>query len=157
MDKLKWESCPFFSEAQCPKSSVIDKAYLIPQLMDASEFAEAIRICKDCGQYLPERRRHFRVKRRFKSYLHKDHEEAVILGNILNVSSFGGLIQLEDWLPFHIAERVRIEIFPRQRVKRKPSDKIIRTSGEVKRIHRAKRELALSFLTEIDHQSLHSL
>jgi hypothetical protein len=157
MEKLKWESCPFFREGCCPKSPVIDKAYLIPQLMAALEFEEAIRICKDCGQYFPERRRHFRLKRPFKSYLHKDHGDTTIPGNIRNVSTFGGLIQLEDWLPFHVSEKVKIEIFPRHRVTKKANNNIIKTLGEVRRIHSAKRELALSFLTEIDHQSLHSL
>jgi hypothetical protein len=157
MDKAKWEKCPYFSEGKCPQSKFIDRAYLIPQLLDRSELEEAVRICGDCGQYLPERRKRARLKRTFESYIHKEYGETTIPGNVVDVSGRGTLIKLKDWLPFDIDEKVQIEIYPRRNRRKRANNKIIRASGEVKRIDSVKRELAVVFLHEVDHQALRSL
>jgi hypothetical protein len=56
MKERIWEKCPYLSEGRCSHSLVIERAYLIPQLLDTSELLNAKRTCEECGHYLPERR-----------------------------------------------------------------------------------------------------
>ncbi len=157
MSKDRWNKCPYFAEGQCPHGQIIDRAYLIPQLLEASELEKAVRVCGECGQYLAERRKHTRLKKPFKSIIHKEHEEVPIAGNILNVSEMGILVRLEDWSPFDINEKIQIEIHPRHNSPEKLDNEIIRTSGEVKRVDSKTRQLALMFSQAVDQHALHAL
>jgi hypothetical protein len=156
MKKNKWDRCPYFARGRCPNSPVIDRAYLIPQFLDVSELEKAAGICGECELYKTERRKYTRLEKPFKSIIHKDQRETPISGDIVNVSGLGTLVKLNNWLPFAINEKVQIEIHPRNRAP-KSDHRIIRTSGEVRRVHSRKRELALVFLQEVDAHSIHSL
>jgi hypothetical protein len=61
-----WETCQYYGAGQCPQHIVIDKAYLIPQLLDDSEIKTAEKICENCEKSLADRRRYQRVKRPLK-------------------------------------------------------------------------------------------
>ena len=67
MKKPAWEKCQYFSEGNCPQHGVIDKAYLIPQLLDTSQMQAAKEICEDCAKYLAEERKYPRIKRPFEA------------------------------------------------------------------------------------------
>ena len=106
---------------------------------------------------MPERRKHIRLRKACKSYIHKEHGETTIPGNVVNISGVATLLKLKDLLPFDIDEKVQIEIYPRLNRRKRANYKIIRASGEVKRIDSGKRELAVVFLHEFDQQALRSL
>jgi len=62
MKEPAWEKCQYYSRGRCPQHPIIDKAYLIPQLIDISQMQFAKKICEDCEKHLYEMRRYQRVK-----------------------------------------------------------------------------------------------
>ena len=75
MKEPAWEKCQYYSRGHCPQHPMIDKAYLIPQLLDASQMQFAKKICEDCGKHLSENRKYQRVKRLFKFLSTKQEPE----------------------------------------------------------------------------------
>jgi hypothetical protein len=66
MKKPAWEKCKYYREGHCPQHGVIDKVYLIPQLLDASQVQAAQEICEDCAKYLADGRKYPPLKRPFE-------------------------------------------------------------------------------------------
>jgi hypothetical protein len=71
MQEVKWERCPYLAESRCPYRTVIERAYLFPQILDAAEIEEAERICDECGEFVAEKGKYTRIKRPSVSYRHK--------------------------------------------------------------------------------------
>ena len=66
MKEPAWEKCQYYSGGHCPKHPIIDKAYLIPQLLDASQIQFAKKMCEDCEKQLFQMRVYQRLKRLLK-------------------------------------------------------------------------------------------
>ncbi|MBW1980998.1 MAG: hypothetical protein JRJ12_07235 [Deltaproteobacteria bacterium] len=45
------DSCPFFFNRQCPYQAKMERAYLIPGLLTASERADCGQKCMSCSRY----------------------------------------------------------------------------------------------------------
>jgi hypothetical protein len=144
-----WENCPYSESRQCPQPDAIARAYLIPQLLNPSEIEATKKLCRTCGKYLNEKRKHPRVKRPFQINLQKSNGKT-IEGYVANISEGGALIKLQDWADFEKNEGVILEIYPSHGASEKVSTSRIKVSGMIKRIEDEKDQLAIIFVKEID-------
>jgi len=157
MEKGSWDRCPYFRDGHCPYSEAIDRAYLIPDIIAPSELEKAGHTCLKCGNYLKERRKYLRLKKPFKAVMRRGAEGAPAEGQIVNVSGVGALVVLNEWVELHVGEVLQLEIFPRLECTRQSSRGILKAAGRVNRVSRKNREVAVTFLDEIDQDSLYSL
>ena len=144
-----WENCPYFESQECPQPEAISRVYLLPQLLDPSMIEATKELCRTCGKYLDEKRKHPRVKRPFQIILRKGKETA-IKGDILNISKGGALIKLQGWDDFEKNEKVALEIYPPHAVSEKMSTSKLKVIGLISRIEDQKQQLAIIFLKETD-------
>jgi len=154
MENKYWERCPYYAENRCPHSSLVDRAYLIPHLLSPSETDEVKYICRKCGMYLDEKRKHIRLVKPFKVIIAKADEETEAKGRIVNVSVVGALVTLEVWHDFVLGQTVKMKIYPRQKVSEKSTSAPILASGEIKRVYDKHKQLAIMFLEEIKQEFL---
>ena len=143
-----WENCSYFENGECPQAEAVSRAYLIPQLLDPSEMGVIKKLCRTCGKYLNEKRKHPRVQRPFQINLQKGEGET-IEGDIVNISEGGALIKLQSWADFHKNEEVILEIYPSRGASETVSTSRIRVSGVIGRIEDEKGQLAVIFSKEI--------
>jgi len=68
MENNYWENCSYYESGECPQPEAIDRAFLIPQLLDASEIEATEQIFLNCGKYSDKRRKHPRIKSLFKLF-----------------------------------------------------------------------------------------
>jgi len=82
MKEPAWEKCQYYSGGHCPQHQIIDKAYLIPQLLDDSQMQFAEKICEDCEKNLSKMRIYQRVKRLFKALITNQKPEERFEGTL---------------------------------------------------------------------------
>ena len=145
-----WEDCSCFENGQCPQPDAVARAYLIPQLLDPSEIGVIKKLCRTCGKYLNEKRKHPRVKRSFQINLQKGNGKT-IEGDVVNISEGGALIKLQNWADFEENEEVILEIYPSHGASETVSTSRIKVSGMIRRIEDEKDQLAVIFVKEIDY------
>ena len=63
-----WDKCSYYESGKCPQPDAVDRAFLIPQLLDKAEVEAIEQICLTCGKYLDKKRKHPRIKRLFKLF-----------------------------------------------------------------------------------------
>ena len=61
------------------------------------------------------------------------------------------LVKLQNWVDFEKNEKVTLKIYPSQIAGKKTSTSALKVSAQVKRIEAKKKQLAIIFLSEIDH------
>ena len=61
------------------------------------------------------------------------------------------LVKLQNWVDFEENEKVTLKIYPSQIAGKKTSTSAFKVSAQVKRIKAQKKQLAIIFLSEIDH------
>ena len=149
MENKYWDKCSYYESGNCPQPEAIDRALLIPQLLDASEIEDIEQICLTCGRYLDQRRKHPRIKRPFKLMLLRGQKTA-LEGDVVNISKGGVLVKLQNWVDFDENEKVVLKIYPTQVAGMKKSTSALKVSAQVKRIDAEKKQLAIIFLSEID-------
>jgi hypothetical protein len=149
MEDNYWEKCPYYESSDCPRSETIDRAYLIPQLLDTSEIEVIGQICRECGKYLDDKRKYPRISRPFRIALSQGHKTA-IEGHIVNISDGGALIELRSWAELGENERVVLNIYPSQPVSDKRPASVLKLSAQVKRVDTERKQLAVFFLSEIN-------
>ncbi len=154
MENKYWEKCPYYAENRCPHSSQVDRAYLIPHLLSPSETDEVKYICRKCGMYLDEKRKHIRLGKPFRIILTETERETEAKGRIVNVSAMGALVTLEVWHDFVLGQTVKMKIYPRQKTSEKLTAAPIMASGEIKRIYDKHKQLAIMFLEEVKPEFL---
>ena len=66
MKEPAWEKCQYYSGGHCPQHPIIDRAYLIPQLLDDFQIQFARKICTNCDKNISEMRKYQTLKRLFK-------------------------------------------------------------------------------------------
>lgn len=148
MKNATWEKCHYFSSGHCPEQSTIDKAYLIPQLLELKEIEAAIETCVQCEHYNEEKRKYRRVSRPFRVLLSNKEPNKSIEGTIIDVSMNGALIKLDNWMNFAKNETVNLQLQTNDEVKNKVKSETINLRGRVQRVKREKQELAIMFMKE---------
>ncbi|MEJ2427887.1 MAG: PilZ domain-containing protein [Deltaproteobacteria bacterium] len=157
MDDAPWERCPFYAEDECPNTSLVDRAYLIPHLLSSSEIDEAKEICKKCGLYLNEKRKYIRLRKPFRAVVIIDKKGTRIQGMIINVSGVGALIMPDNWSNFAVNQQVKLEIYSRPNGSKNNDEIAIKVSGVIKRINDKDKQVAVMFLEELRQEYLLAL
>ena len=157
MDDAYWERCPFYAEDECPKTSLVDRAYLIPHLLSSSEIGEVRDICKKCGLYLNEKRKYMRLRKPFRVAVISDKKGTRLQGKIINVSGVGALIMPDNWSNFSVKQEVELEIYSRPRASKDNNETVIKVSGVIKRINDKDKQVAVMFLEELRQEYLLAL
>ena len=157
MDATSWEGCPYYAEGECPHSSLVDRTYLIPHLLSSAEVGEVEAICGECGLYLSEKRKYFRLKKPFRVVAATGAGEDKFSGRIVNVSGVGALVTFKDWPDFVVDQKVEIEIYSRRQDSTDLDETVIKVTGEVKRIDPKDKQAAVMFLEEVQPEFLLAL
>jgi hypothetical protein len=157
MDDAYWERCPFYAEDECPKASLVDRAYLIPHLLSPLEMGEVKDVCKKCGQYLNEKRKYIRLRKPFRVAVISDKKGARLQGKIINVSGVGALIMPDNWSDFAVNQEVELEIYSRPRASKNKDENTIKVSGVIKRVNDKDKQVAVMFLEDLRQEYLLAL
>jgi hypothetical protein len=157
MDDAYWEKCPFYAEDECPKTSLVDRAYLIPHLLNSSEIGEVKEVCKKCGLYLHEKRKYIRLRKPFRVAVISDESGTRLQGKIINVSGVGALIMPDNWSDFTVNQEIDLEIYSRPRASKNKDDSFIKVSGVIKRVNDEDKQVAVMFLEELRQDCLLAL
>jgi len=154
MEQPTYEKCQYLSKGQCPYKSTIERALLIPQLLDPTEIIDAKRLCEKCGQIFVEKRKHARVQRPMRVIITRQDQEESFHGTILNVSSGGALVKLENLPNFHMEEILLLKIYSYTGVSDKSDNDAISVDGAVERLAENNNEVAIVFVEESSLESI---
>ena len=146
MKEPVWESCHYYCIGQCPEQPIIDKAYLIPQLLKPSQLKAATDTCDQCEYYREEKRKYRRVTRPFKVIVSNKEPRKNTRGTIVDVSKDGALIKLDKWVHFNKNETINLQFYTNDIVVDKEKHDVINVYGRIKRVTKKKRELAIMFV-----------
>ncbi|UCE81639.1 MAG: PilZ domain-containing protein [Deltaproteobacteria bacterium] len=145
MKEPAWEKCQYYSSGHCPKNQAIDKAYLIPQLLEPSEIETAKKICEQCEKCHDEKRKYQRITRPLRVVVTNKEPKKNIEGTIVDVSINGALVKLDDWVNFTPDEMVDLQLYSGDKVSDPVETNVIKLSGRIKRLTKEKQELAIMF------------
>jgi len=148
MEKPIYEKCHYLSIGECPYKTTIERALLVPQLFDPTQITDAKRLCEKCGQILVETRKAVRVQRPLRVVITRRDQEESFHGTILDVSSGGALVKLENSSNFHMDEILRLKIYSYDGVSDKLDTDATSVDGTVKRLAENKNEIAIAFIIE---------
>ena len=148
MEEPIYEKCQYLSSEKCPYKSTIERALLIPQLLDPTQIIDAKRLCEKCGQILVKRRETTRVQRPLRVVITRQDQEESFHGTILNVSSGGALLKLDNLPNFHMDEIFRLKIYSSGGFSDKSNTDAISVDASVKRLDENKNEIAVVFVKE---------
>ena len=148
MKEPTWEKCHYYRSRSCPEHSTIDKAYLIPQLLQPSDLKAAIDTCDQCEIYHQEKRKYRRIARPFKVVVSNKKPKRNIEGTIVDVSVKGALIKLDNWIHFNKEQMVNLKLYYNKVISDKEEIKIVNVSGRIKRVAKDKQELAVVFVED---------
>lgn len=148
MEEPVYETCEYLGNGQCPYKSTIERALLIPQLLDPTQIIDAKRLCEKCRQILVEKRKAVRVLRPLRVVITRRDQEESFHGTLLDVSSGGALVKLENLPNFHMDEIFRLKIYSYSGVSDKSDTDAISVDGAVKRLAENKNEIAIVFVEE---------
>jgi len=154
MEQPTYEKCQYLSIGQCPYRSTIERTLLIPQLLDPAQIIDAKRLCEKCGQIIVEKRKHVRVQRPLRVVITRRDQEESFHGTILDVSSGGALVKLENLPNFHIEEIFRLKIYSYSGVSVKSDNDAISVDGAVKRLAENENEIAVVFVEESSSEQI---
>jgi len=143
-----WKICQYLSTNECPHLSLISKAVLIPQFLDPSETKKLERLCAECETCRDEKRSSLRIRRPLRVLLASLESKKNTQGAVLNVSSTGALVELDNWLDFSVCERISTQIYSTDQVAGYGQDHLDERQCIVKRIIKDKRQIGLMFITE---------
>jgi hypothetical protein len=148
MKEPTWEKCYFYRSRRCPEFSTIDKAYLIPQLLKPSELKAANDICDQCEIYHKEKRKYRRIARPLRVVVSNKKPKRDIEGTIVDVSVKGALIKLDNWIHFTKEQLVTLKLYYNKVILDKEEIIVVNVSGQIKRVVKEKRELAVMFVED---------
>jgi stress response protein YsnF len=126
----------------------MDKAYLIPQLLKPSQLKAATDTCNQCEYYHEEKRKYRRVTRSFKVVVSNREPRKNTKGTIVDVSTNGALIKLDNWANFNKNETVNLQLYADDMVVDKERTNVINVCGRIKRVTKEKHELAIMFVKD---------
>ena len=106
-----WQKCQYYPDGCCPNRTLIDKAYLIPQLLTRSELAAIRAKCATCELCHGNRRKNRRVARQLDVAIFDEGSSREVRGATLNLSKRGALIKVGDETGFQLKQKVRLRLF----------------------------------------------
>ena len=106
-----WQKCQYYPDGCCPNRTLIDKAYLIPQLLTRSELAAIRAKCASCELCHGNRRKNRRVARQLDLAIFDEGSSREVRGATLNLSKQGALIKVGDETGFQLNQKVRLRLF----------------------------------------------
>jgi hypothetical protein len=147
MEDQYWKECQYYVDGNLPDELkiLLDRAYLIPHLLDSSEIKAAREVCKYCKQQ--ERRSSYRVNRPLAVVLRNQQTNARVEGTVINASASGALIKLKEWIDFGNSEVVEVEFYSAANSPAQSRRSVMRGSGVIKRKSRKKRQMAMMLLS----------
>jgi len=148
MKKPTWEKCHYYSTRRCPEHLTIDKAYLIPQLLEPSAIKAANDTCDQCEIYHKEKRKYRRIARPVRVVVSNKKPKRNIEGTIVDVSVKGALIKLDNWIHFNKEQMVNLKLYYNKVISDKEEIKVVNVSGKIKRVAKEKQELAIVFVED---------
>ena len=148
MKKPTWEKCHYYYTRRCPEHETIDKAYLVPQLLEPSAIKAANDTCDQCEIYHQEKRKYRRVARPFRVVVSNKKPKRKIQGTVVDVSINGALIKLDNWIHFNKEEMVNLKVYYNKVSSDKEGINIVNVSGQIKRVAKEKQELAIVFIKD---------
>ena len=148
MEKPTWERCHYYSTRRCPEQATIDKAYLVPQLLEPSAIKAANDTCDRCEIYHKEKRKYRRIARPFRVVVSNRKPKRNIEGTVVDVSVKGALIKLDNWMHFNKEEMVNLKLYYNKLISDKEEINIVNVSGQIKRVAKEKQELAIVFIKD---------
>ena len=154
MEQPAYEKCQYLASGQCPYKSTIERALLVPQLLDPTQIIDAKRLCEKCEQIFVEKRKAVRVQRPHRVVITRRDQEESFHGTTLDVSSDGALVKLENLPNFHMDEIFRLKIYSYNGVSDKSDTDTISVEGAVKRLAENKNEIAIVFVKESSLEKL---
>ncbi len=143
-----WKTCQYFFTEECPNLSFISKAILIPQFLDPSETKMLERICANCETCRDEKRGSLRIRRPLKAFIESQESKRTSHGSILNVSSTGALVELDNWLNFRVCEIIMMQIYSADQVSDHVQAHVDKRQSMVKRIIEDKRQVGVMFIND---------
>jgi len=144
MHDLPWEICQYFFTEECPYQFEISQAILIPQLLGPAEIERIRDLCENCEKCGDEQRTSLRIKKPLRvAVLHPQMQESV-QGTLVDISSTGALIELDNWIDVKIGEPLELKIYSSAR-DRQAQVSIEDRRCEVKRLAKENRHLAVMF------------
>ena len=148
MKKPTWEKCHYYFTRRCPEHLTIDKAYLIPQLLEPSAIKAANDTCDRCEIYHKDKRKYHRIARPFRVVVSNRKPKRNIEGTVVDVSVKGALIKLDNWMHFNKEEMVNLKLYYNKLISDKEEINIVNVSGQIKRVAKEKQELAIVFIKD---------
>ena len=147
-----WEECQYYAAGNCPESLqiLIDRAYLLPQLLDSSQIEAAKEACQNCEKL--ERREAPRIEKPLSVVISKNGVNTISEGTIVNVSEGGALIKLEDWANFRKDQTIEFKICYADKSSDQANSIVLNGSAVVKRIARKNQELGIMFLDTVEYE-----
>jgi len=148
MNRPTWEKCHYYYTRRCPEHESIDKAYLIPQLLEPSAIKAANDTCDRCEIYNQEKRKYRRIARPLRVVVSNKKPKRQIQGTVVDVSIKGVLIKLDNWVHFNNEEMINLKLYYSKVTSDKEEINIVKVSGQIKRVAKEKRELAVVFVKD---------
>jgi len=105
-----WQTCHYYPDGCCPNRRLIDKAYLIPQILSPSELAAIESKCAACEVCRRNRRKQRRVPRRLTVAIFDERSGQEVQGATLNVSERGALIEVGGGTSFRVNQEVHLRL-----------------------------------------------
>ena len=143
-----WNTCQYFFAEECPNLSFISKAILIPQFLNPSETEILESICANCETCQDEKRGSLRMRRPLMVFIESQDSKRSAQGSILNVSSTGALVELDNWLDFRVCEKIMLQIYTGDRVSDHMQAHVDKRQSIVKRIREDKRQIGVMFIND---------
>lgn len=103
-----WETCHYYPDGGCPNRTLIDRAYLIPQLLTPPELALIESKCAACEVCRINRRQERRVPRHLTVAIFDERSGQEVPGATLNVSERGALIEAGGGTGFQVNQEVHL-------------------------------------------------
>lgn len=111
MQDLTWKICQYFFSEECPYQSEISKAILIPQMLGPAEMEQIKKLCENCEKCRNEKRTSLRIKKPLRVAVAKHDMTESTQGTIVDISSTGALIKLDEWLELTMGEMLEVKIY----------------------------------------------
>ena len=105
-----WQRCHYYPDGCCPNRTLIDKAYLIPQLLAPSELGAIESKCASCAVCGRNRRKERRLPRQLTVTIFDERSGQEVQGATLNVSEGGALIEVGGGTGFRVNQEVHLRL-----------------------------------------------
>ena len=146
MANQPWKICQYFFTEECPNLSFISKAILIPQLLDPYETEILESTCANCETCQDEKRGSLRIRRPLKVFIESKDLKRTAQGSVVNVSSTGALVELDNWLDFRVREKIMMRIYADDHAADHMQARVDKRQSIVKRIIEDKRQIGVMFI-----------